>query len=178
MNPSLSFWPTAGPLSLTGGKQAQRNTQAEVIKASSPQQFCVDVWGRTCRQRLGRKAQLFHLLSLSFFLGLLLCTVVEKSEGGKRPLSPGNRSCATQMVPSLPSNGILSYWVPLCYQCTDHNLGSSLPSSASLSLFPLHTHRDIQCSIDCIVIFSERKAGSFSVWEQWNLRGLGGCLAS
>lgn len=48
-------------------------------------------------------------LPVFFFLGLLLCTVVEKSEGGKRPLSPGNRSCATQMVPSLPSNGILSH---------------------------------------------------------------------
>lgn len=46
--------------------------------------------------------------TLPAFFFCLPCTVVEKS-GGERPLSPGNRSCATQMVPSLSSNGMLSH---------------------------------------------------------------------
>lgn len=88
-------------------------------------------------QRLGRKTRLSHLRSLSFSVCVCVCTVFVKL---KKPLSPGNRSCATQMVPSLfkwEAEPLSAVVLPV--SCTDLNLGSSLPSSASLS-HSTHTH--------------------------------------
>lgn len=75
-------------------------------------------------QRLGRKACLSH-----FACSPAPCAAFVKL---KKPLSPGNRSCATQMVPSLFK------WeaeplsvVALPVSCTGLNRGSSLPSSGS-----------------------------------------------
>lgn len=79
-----------------------------------------------------RKALLSLSLCVFVCVSHYSCTVFVKL---KKPLSPGNRSCATQMVPSLfawEAEPLSAVVLPV--SCSDLNLGSSLPSSASLSL--------------------------------------------
>lgn len=134
MNLSFSYCPCCG-LHHRQGVNKHKETQAEVIKASTPKQTSLDVWESVAKEEhAGRDWEGRHSLPLSFPSP---CTVFTKL---KKPLSPGNRSCATQMVPSYfkwEAEPLRAVVLPVS---TDLNLGSSLPSSASLSLSHPRTH--------------------------------------
>lgn len=121
------------------GVNKHKGTQTEVIKASTPKQSSLDVWEvlqwRSVQAEIGKEC-----MSFTFTLSHSLYSICEI----KKPLSHGNRSCATQMVPSLfkwEAEPLSAVVLPV--SCADLNLGSSLPSSASLSL-SLHTRMQMQ----------------------------------
>lgn len=107
------------------------------IKDSNPVEFSLDVWGSVAlEEHAGRDWEGRHVSpTLPLVLCLSLCTEVKLK---KKTLSAGNRSHATQMVPSLYSNGMLSHCV-LPVSSTVQTIMLA-PAFLPLSLFLCHTN--------------------------------------
>lgn len=115
-NDSLPFLvPDNEAFFITGRENKYKRTQIDVIKVSTLNQSSLDVWGSAAsnehQAEIGEEdmSLLLFLLSRSLFM-YSICEIK------KKPLSPGNRSCATQMVPSLFKWEAEPLSAVVCYQ--------------------------------------------------------------
>ena len=144
------------------GVNKHKGTQTELIKASTPKQSSLDVWGsaaaeeHACRDWEGRHVSHTCSLFLSLSLSLSVHSICK--------IKKSRYLLETDPVPHrwfrLSSNGRLSHWVPLCYQLVLQTLISApaflpLPLCLSLSLslsLSLQTHTCKQTQMNIVLV--------------------------